>query len=167
MKQGRSAQELRKQFGMLGTVSVGQVTWSNVNGWHPHCHELVFFSSQIDADEYAQAASELLQRAAEHEGLSMNEHGFKLDRTNGAVADYVAKFGREPLKTSWGPSADVKTDPKGCFPTSALFGGDSVQSYSLGSVIPTNEAALSSCIDTMLRDTSHEAAPELMHKYEF
>lgn len=47
-KQGRKAQELRKQFGVLGTVSVREVTWSEQNGWHPHCHELVFFEK---ADE--------------------------------------------------------------------------------------------------------------------
>ena len=107
VKQGRNAQELRKQFGVLGTVSVREVTWSNVNGWHPHCHELVFFSSEINADEYAQTVREQWQRAAGHEGLSMNAHGFKLDRTYGAVADYVAKFGREPIKTPWGASAEL------------------------------------------------------------
>ncbi len=107
VKQGRNAQELRKQFGVLGTVSVREVTWSQVNGWHPHCHELVFFSSEIHAEEYAQTVREQWQRAAGHEGLSMNEHGFKLDWTYGAVADYVAKFGREPMKTPWGPSAEL------------------------------------------------------------
>jgi hypothetical protein len=106
-KQGRKAQELRKRFGVIGTVSVREVTWSKVNGWHPHCHELVFFSSEINADEYALIAREQWQRAAEHEGLNMNEHGFQLDRTYGAVADYVAKFGREPRKATWGPSAEL------------------------------------------------------------
>jgi hypothetical protein len=38
------------------------------------------------------------QKSAEHEELSMNEHGFQLDRTYGAVAGYIAKFGREPLR---------------------------------------------------------------------
>ena len=31
-KQGRKAQELRKQFGVMGTVSVREVTWSEQNG---------------------------------------------------------------------------------------------------------------------------------------
>ncbi len=106
-KQGRNAQELRKQFGVIGTVSVREVTWSKENGWHPHCHELVFFSSDIDADEYARIVREQWQQAAEHEGLSMNEHGFKLDRACGAVANYIAKFGREPIKIPWGPSAEM------------------------------------------------------------
>src|SRR5713101_4165147 len=106
-KQGRNAQELRKRFGIIGTISVREVTWSKENGWHPHCHELVFFSSDIDADEYVRIVHEQWQRAAEHEGLSMNEHSFKLDRAYGAVANYVAKFGREPIRTPWGPSAEM------------------------------------------------------------
>jgi len=106
-KQGRAAQELRKHFGVLGTISVCEVTWSHVNGWHPHCHELVFFSREIDADKYAQVVREQWQRTAEHEHLHMNEHGFKLDRTYGSVADYVAKFGREPKISHWGPSAEL------------------------------------------------------------
>jgi Replication protein len=43
MKQGRAAQELRQRFHVLGTVSVREVTWSEINGWHPHCHELLDF----------------------------------------------------------------------------------------------------------------------------
>jgi len=106
-KQGRKAQELRKQFGVLGTVSVREVTWSEQNGWHPHCHELVFFEKEIDAEAYAQVAREQWQKSAEHEGLSMNEHGFKFDRTHGAVADYVAKFGREPARAPWSAAAEM------------------------------------------------------------
>ena len=37
----------------------------------------------------------------------MNEHGFQLDRTFGAVADYVAKFGREHLREPWGAAAEL------------------------------------------------------------
>jgi hypothetical protein len=106
-KQGSAVQELKKKFGVLGTVSVREVTWSEQNGWHPHCHELIFFSREIDTQAYAQVVRERWQRSAEHEGLSMNDHGFQLDRTFGAVADYVAKFGREPLREPWGTAAEL------------------------------------------------------------
>lgn len=36
-KQGSAVQELKKKFGILGTISVREVTWSEQNGWHPHC----------------------------------------------------------------------------------------------------------------------------------
>lgn len=107
MRQGRAAQELRKRFGIFGTISVREVTWSKQNGWHPHCHELVFCSSEIDIDKYDQAAREQWQRSTEHEGLSINEHGFSVSRTYGSVADYVAKFGREPLHVPWGAATEM------------------------------------------------------------
>lgn len=107
MKQGRAAQDLRKQFGILGTVSVREVTWSKQNGWHPHCHELIFFAREIDAEAYAKIVRERWYRSAETEGLSMNDHGFQLDKTDGAVADYIAKFGREPQQESWNVAVEV------------------------------------------------------------
>lgn len=106
-KQGRAAQELRGKYGVIGTVSVREVTWSKLNGWHPHCHELVFFSQEIDAEVYSQALRKRWERSAESEGLSMNDHGFKFDKTSGAVADYIAKFGREPSKVPWGAAAEL------------------------------------------------------------
>ncbi len=107
MRQGRAAQELRKRFGILGTVSVREVTWSKLNGWHPHCHELVFCAAEIDIAAYEQAARTQWQRSIEHEGLSINEHGFKVSQTYGSVADYVAKFGREPVRVPWGAATEM------------------------------------------------------------
>ncbi len=110
MRQGRNGQRLREHFQIFGTVSVLEVTWSQENGWHPHIHELVFCTaSQLAMDDYEAEARQAWKRAAEREGLEMNEHGFKLDRTYGAVADYIAKFGREPAKgsTPWGVEAEM------------------------------------------------------------
>lgn len=106
-KQGWAAQEMRKRYNILGTISAQEVTWSKLNGWHPHCHELVFFASEIDMDDYTKFASSQWQKAAEHMGLRMNEHGFDITRTNGAAADYVAKYGREPLHQIWGAAAEM------------------------------------------------------------
>lgn len=106
-RQGRSAQAIRKQFDVVGTISVREVTWSKQNGWHPHCHELVFCSSEIAIEEYDRVVREQWRKSVEREGLSINEHGFKLDRTYGAVGDYIAKFGREPLQTSWSTATEL------------------------------------------------------------
>ncbi|HXR66158.1 MAG TPA: hypothetical protein VN729_09545, partial [Ktedonobacteraceae bacterium] len=106
-KQGWAAQELRKRFNILGTISAQEVTWSKLNGWHPHCHELVFFASEIDIAEYTEFASKQWHKAAEHMGLSMNDHGFSAIRTNNVVADYVAKYGREPVHKMWGAAAEM------------------------------------------------------------
>ena len=106
-KQGRTAQRFQKQFEIIGTVSVREVTWCKQNGWHPHCHELVFFAHEIDAEAYAKAMSQQWEKSAAHEGLSMNAHGFRLDRTYDTIADYMAKFDKMPSKTSWGAAAEL------------------------------------------------------------
>ncbi len=106
-RQGRAAQEIRKQFGIVGTVSVREVTWSKQNGWHPHCHELVFCTSEIAIEEYDKVVCERWRKSVEREGLSINEHGFRLDRTYGAVGDYVAKFGREPMRAPWSTATEL------------------------------------------------------------
>lgn len=110
MKQGRRAQGAKDEFQICGTVSVLEVTWSADNGWHVHVHELVFcMLPRMDEEGYEAYAREAWRKAAEREGLGMNEHGFKLDRTYGAVADYIAKFGHEPEKDRpvWGTETEM------------------------------------------------------------
>lgn len=109
MRQGRQGVALRKDFQVIGTVSVLEVTWSEVNGWHPHVHELVFSSrAEMDVTGYGATARAAWERAAAAEGLSMNDHGFEIQRTYGAVADYIAKYGREPaIENVWGVEAEM------------------------------------------------------------
>jgi len=100
---------LRRDFGVLGTVSVLEVTWSPRNGWHPHIHELVFSDqADMDPDAYDLAARSAWKDAAGKMSLTMNAHGFKIDRTFGAVQDYITKFGHEPAsKTPWGTESEM------------------------------------------------------------
>jgi len=110
MRQGRQAQKRKWAFGIIGTISVLEVTWSPLNAWHPHKHELVFTTNQagnMSVKTYAAQARADWQRAAAQQGLHMDEHGYKFDRTYGAVADYIAKYGREPLKPPWGVEAEL------------------------------------------------------------
>lgn len=98
---------LRQQFGYVGKVSALEVT-HGTNGWHPHAHELVFLPSEASAQQYDQAMRARWQVVASRHGLQMNERGYKLDATNGAVADYVAKYGHSPASgTPWGVDAEM------------------------------------------------------------
>jgi hypothetical protein len=109
-KAGRRGQALKTDFQICGTVSVLEVTWSEANGWHPHVHELVFcMLPRMDEENYEITMRQAWEDAAAREGLSMNMHGFKLDRTYGAVGDYIAKFGREPAlgNKAWGVEAEM------------------------------------------------------------
>jgi hypothetical protein len=109
MKMGRAGQALRRKFQVIGTVSVLEVTWSKENGWHPHVHELVFSSDpNFDPEKYDQVARAAWREAAKGQGLKMNGHGFQIDRTFGAVADYIAKYGHEPMSDNpWGVESEI------------------------------------------------------------
>nr|MDQ2887761.1 protein rep [Chloroflexota bacterium] len=109
MRQGRRGMALRNDFQIVGTVSVLEVTWSKENGWHPHVHELVFSSDlAMSPDAYDQAARSAWRDAAKSQKLKMNGHGFQIDRTYGAVADYIAKFGHEPISDRpWGIESEI------------------------------------------------------------
>src|SRR5215470_8647766 len=108
MRQGEYAQKRKQAFRIIGTISVLEVTWSKLNAWHPHKHELVFTANATsDMRAYEAQARTAWERAAARCGLAMDAHGYQLDRTYGAVADYIAKFGREPLKPPWGIEAEM------------------------------------------------------------
>ena len=48
------------------------------------------------------------EHEAGRQGLKMNKHGFKIDRTFGAVQDYIIKFGKDPVTDKpWGVESEV------------------------------------------------------------
>ena len=109
VKGSRLGGKVKAIFGIVGTVSVLEVTWSGVNGWHPHIHELVFCGgSEMDVEKYDAMARQAWEKAAALHGLGMNAHGFKIDRTFGAVQDYIAKFGCDPAtEKPWGVESEM------------------------------------------------------------
>lgn len=107
-RKGRAGIKLREDHQILGTISCLEVTWSAVNGWHPHQHELVFFGEKdIDATAYERAMCSQWEKAIIKNGLRINKHGYKFDQTYGGVADYIAKWGHEPNGPVWGVEAEL------------------------------------------------------------
>jgi hypothetical protein len=98
---------LREAFGYVGAISALEVTWGKRSGWHPHTHSLVFLPGEVDASKYASVARHAWHTGCRRVGLECNEHGYRLDATYGAVADYVAKYGHEPERPPWGPDAEL------------------------------------------------------------
>jgi len=109
MKAHRQYVELREELGIVGSVKALEVTWSPENGWHVHSHTLVFSSQKdMSVEAYEQVARPLWKQYALKQGLAMNEHGFKIDRTFGAVQDYILKFGHDPATESvWGVESEM------------------------------------------------------------
>lgn len=91
-----------------GTVTVLEVTWGEASGWHTHSHALLF-ARQVDGPpatvargfyrEWATAAAKM--------GLQTTESAFNFQPTYGAVADYVAKWGRAPERQPWGTEEEM------------------------------------------------------------
>jgi hypothetical protein len=103
-RSGGWAQRFSKRFGLVGSIRALEVT-HGANGWHPHLHEMLFVSGDVDA---AAVQTELEDRWQSMVGLAglrdVNEHGCRVQLAQMSVADYVAKFGRERV---WGPEHEL------------------------------------------------------------
>jgi len=114
----------------VGDVRAMEVTWGDANGFHPHYHVLYFLrpgvqvfdgTEDADAERGPDAISvtdlqAFLYRqwvsAATRSGLGepSEEHGVKVTIAKSQqelLAQYVAKFGREPSKPLWGSEAEM------------------------------------------------------------
>jgi len=99
MKQGGAYGRLLKRYGIAGSVAAREVKHSQINGWHPHIHELLFAAKDADVGALECELRHAWEVAAAAVGLTMNQHGFKLDDCDQRIADYVAKWGHEPAWT--------------------------------------------------------------------
>jgi hypothetical protein len=111
MTSTRAYKGLMGRYGLLGSIKALEVTHGTRNGWHPHAHLLYFVDrplSELEVVELETALYALWQRAAARVGLDMDRrYGLRLQSTWGAVADYVAKFGREPDHRPWGAADEL------------------------------------------------------------
>lgn len=114
-KAGRRWQGLQAAYHIAGTIGATEVTWGE-NGWHPHAHELVFFDTRYTPDWLLMLESSLRdmwQAALKKEGGSaIRDIGLKLVVSNAKIGDYVAKFGRESVKSAtWDLEHEIAKSP--------------------------------------------------------
>lgn len=108
VKSGRWAKDHKKKYHLVGAIEVLEVTWGKGNGWHPHAHELLFTEEPLDLEAYEAELRPKWEAEAKRHGLRMNRHGFKITATRGAIADYLAKWGKLPAQEHpWGPEAEL------------------------------------------------------------
>lgn len=104
---GRWGETFKRSHGLVGAIRALELTHGG-NGWHPHCHRLVFLSDDADAGAYAETMRKRWEYVAGRCGLRMNEHGYDFRPTFGSVSDYVSKWGHEPAyDLPWGVSAEL------------------------------------------------------------
>jgi hypothetical protein len=103
-----AGKKIKQDFGIMGTIRALETTWGQGTSWHPHAHQLVFVGNQeIDEDELEERMWRAWQTEAKRVGLTVHRKGFDFDRTRGAAGDYVAKWGREPIRTPWGVEHEI------------------------------------------------------------
>lgn len=96
LKSGRAWQSLKNKYGIIGSVRTLEVT-HGVNGWHPHVHEIEFFSRHLGDTEREQLRADLFDlwhAACARVGLGLpdEEHGVDV-RGASHAAQYVGKWG--------------------------------------------------------------------------
>lgn len=105
LRSGRAWQALAQRFGLGANVAALEVTFGRANGWHPHKHVIYFSSLALTDAERLALEAELVSRwLAMLESMGYDatkQHGMRVQLANDAVAQYVAKFGREPSKPVW------------------------------------------------------------------
>lgn len=120
----RRARELAERAGVVGAIRSLEVTHGEINGWHPHTHELLFgrpgargalLSHRV---EWIRRLIKLglagmragMTRAERAEQLRyLRRHAYTVQLGDKA-ADYVAKFGMEPSTDGggrWGPASEL------------------------------------------------------------
>jgi len=103
-----AGRRIKRDFGIIGTIRALETTWGQGTSWHPHAHQLVFVGNQeVDEDELEERLWKAWQTEAKRVGLTVHRKGFDFNRTRGAAGDYVAKWGREPIRTPWGVEHEV------------------------------------------------------------
>jgi len=94
---GRKLAARRARWGIVGTIRSLEVTYGK-NGWHPHYHELLLLEPGYDlAALKASYFGEWSGAVAFAGGRFLSvDHGLDAVDCNAKIADYVAKWGKEP-----------------------------------------------------------------------
>lgn len=107
---GRWYQEFKERWEVVGKVTARECTYGK-NGWHPHLHILMFHRIEIAGRWCEVMQAEISARWAEKlklAGFSASlAHGVDVRTADSDIADYIAKFGREPIGKAWGADVEV------------------------------------------------------------
>jgi hypothetical protein len=102
---GRKWQEFKKEFGIVGSVSNLEITYSENNGWHPHKHIVYLVKNKCNVNSFDRILSARwidylkVSGGSGLSGIAMKceEVTSKKDR----VAEYISAHEKEPKKELW------------------------------------------------------------------
>jgi plasmid rolling circle replication initiator protein Rep len=107
---GRWFQTFKAEWRVVGKITSTEVTHGK-NGWHPHLHVLLFTELEY-AGKWPEAMelqiSERWITKLKTLGFTANlAHGVDVRTAESDIADYIAKWGREPLEAGWGADTEI------------------------------------------------------------
>lgn len=116
MKHQRGYKNMIERLQIVGTVTALEVTVSNVNGWHPHLHALVYSrlpQSKIKRDEIRRELSTLFIASMSKRGRYVHDQIGVNVRTGKTIKrEYLAKFGdAEEKQSAWSLAAEITKSP--------------------------------------------------------
>lgn len=113
MTNGRPYRRLSAELGIVGSVSAGELTWGELNGWHPHRHTLRFRKAgPAMGSRHKLAAHDLeifglWRSAVERHGLGRADvRGFSVEDGSRA-SEYVQKMATEAVRFRWGTEDEM------------------------------------------------------------
>ncbi len=100
MRSGRAWMAFQERYGMVGSIRALENT-DGVNGFHPHQHVLFFVASGIDLEAFTRELRDRWGSSVAKVGRYASPRwGLDVQAADAKIADYVAKFGREPKWTT-------------------------------------------------------------------
>ena len=99
MRQGRRWQAFEERYGLVGTIRALECTYGS-HGFHPHAHYLFFLAPGQDMEAFTRELRGLYLPAVAKVGRYADpKWGIDVRWADAEIADYVAKWGKEPQWT--------------------------------------------------------------------
>lgn len=96
---GAPGMRLRSRYSIAGSIRTLEVTHGK-SGWHPHMHVLMFLERDGVVEGLRDYLAERWPKCVASAGGYASRAGFDMQVSDQQVADYVAKWGRQPTWTT-------------------------------------------------------------------
>ena len=99
---GRGWIEIKKDFSIVGVITALEITYSKLNGWHPHLHALFFLKEKLDVDLLETVLQDRwLFKLGHYDREGLEGVACVVSRSDGQVASYVSKWGLQAELTGF------------------------------------------------------------------
>ena len=119
-RNSKPIRNLVKKFGRIGDIQALEITYSFVNGWHPHLHILFIFSGEIDVNKFTDTCVSAWLKASntviERDNLAKMDRSVSADCLKVTIGnalqkklkDYLVKNGAEKTTFIFDNGTNIK-----------------------------------------------------------